>query len=176
MKWFIAVFECAVGLEKTTQMSCARAWLDWIALLIPCIFASISPRITPNITSMSTGGNSVKWWPWIMLSYDNRIIGTNRHPFRSNIFNLWCVAYWKCYLFKLDTSLWLESATSRSSWSAGIQAAARHVHKRITQNTIYKPRTDIDTSKFGARSYASLLSGLQWTPSKYGGPDRKSVV
>ena len=40
---------------------------------------------------MSTGDNSVKWWPWLMLSYDDRIIGTNRQPFRSKRFNVCCI-------------------------------------------------------------------------------------
>ena len=158
-----------MGHEESAQVSRARAWLDYTAPLIPCIFTSSFPRITPNITSISTGDNSVKWGPWLMLSYDNRIIGTNRHPFRSNIFNVCCILKTLTF-FKLEISLRFESALSRSSRSAGITAAARHVHNRVTQNRICKPRTDIDTSQFSARSYASLLSGLQWTPSKYGGP------
>ena len=93
IKWFIAVFECAVDHEVSTQVSRARAWLDCIAPWIPCIFTSISPWTSPNITSMSTRDNSVMWWPWLMLSYYNRIIRTNRYPFWSGIFNMCCMQH-----------------------------------------------------------------------------------
>ena len=61
---FIAVFECAVSKEETTQVSRVRTWLDGMVFLTPCILVSISPQISPNIASMSTQNNSVVWWPW----------------------------------------------------------------------------------------------------------------
>ena len=53
------------GSVMRTHVSGVRAWLDWMASLIPCIFACISPeqvRILP-VWAHATSW----WWPWLML-------------------------------------------------------------------------------------------------------------